>query len=58
MESSRSLAKAKDVPGHRWAMYVGTAIALLTLVLPTLTIAYYSTAAARQSPLSPGQSVR
>lgn len=36
-------------------MYIGTAIALLTLVLPTLTIAYYSTASARQSPPAPVQ---
>jgi hypothetical protein len=47
MESSGSSAKAVEAPGHRWAQILGTAIAVITLTLPTLIIAYYSTADAR-----------
>ncbi|MBE9118438.1 hypothetical protein IQ249_21330 [Lusitaniella coriacea LEGE 07157] len=42
MESSESSANSAEPPSHRWARIVGTAIALLTLTVPTFAIAYYS----------------
>jgi|GEM_PF-1264091 len=42
MESSGSSANSSDPPSHRWAKIIGTAIAILTLTVPTAIIAYYS----------------
>ncbi|NEO88174.1 MAG: hypothetical protein F6J87_28545 [Spirulina sp. SIO3F2] len=50
MESSGSSGNVADIPGHRWAKFLGTAIAFLTLAIPMLVIAYYSSADALQNP--------
>ncbi|MGB7445041.1 MAG: hypothetical protein WA919_28560 [Coleofasciculaceae cyanobacterium] len=42
MESSGSSANSSDSHNHRWAEFIGTIIALLTLTLPLCVIAYYS----------------
>lgn len=42
MESSSSSAKASDPHSNRWASFIGTTIALLTLTIPLLAISYYS----------------
>lgn len=42
MESSEPPANSSDANPHRWADILGTVIALLTLTLPLLVIAYYS----------------
>ncbi|MDY7016588.1 MAG: hypothetical protein SVX43_23935 [Cyanobacteriota bacterium] len=53
MESSGSPANASDPPNHRWARIIGTAIALLTLTVPTLAIARYSSPSDRPDSLLP-----
>ncbi|NEO27220.1 MAG: hypothetical protein F6K03_10070 [Kamptonema sp. SIO4C4] len=42
MESSGLSTNASEPPSHRWSRIIGTTIALLTLIIPTLAIAYYS----------------
>ena len=42
MESTSPSGNASEPPDHRWAKIVGSAIALLTLTLPLLIVAYYS----------------
>ncbi|MDY6781505.1 MAG: hypothetical protein SW833_02955 [Cyanobacteriota bacterium] len=42
MESSGSPVPAPDPPNCGWARIIGTAIAILTLAVPTLAIARYS----------------
>ena len=42
MESTSPSGNASDPPDHRWAKIAGSAIALLTLTLPLLIVAYYS----------------
>ena len=42
MESSTPSGKVSEPPAHRWAYIVGTTIAVLTITLPLLVIAYYS----------------
>jgi hypothetical protein len=42
MESSSPSGKTSEPPSHRWANILGTAIAILTLTLPLLAIAYDS----------------
>ena len=42
MESSSPSGKPSDLPQPRWSGIIGTAIAVLTLTLPPLVIAYYS----------------
>ncbi len=42
MELSGSSANSSDPHPYRWAEVLGTVIALLTLTLPLLIIAYYS----------------
>ena len=42
MESSSPSGKPPELPHPRWSSIVGTAIAVLTLALPPLVIAYYS----------------
>lgn len=51
MESGSEPANLPSKPHHRLADLVGTAIALLTLTLPLLAIAYYSSD--NLEPLSP-----
>lgn len=58
MESSGSPANASEPPNHRWARIIGTAIAILTLTVPTLAIAYYSSSNNRTPLLAPPYSVR
>ena len=42
MQSGESSIISSDQPPQRWENIVGTAIALLTLVLPLWVIGYYS----------------
>lgn len=42
MESSGSSANSSEPPPHRWAEIIGAVMAFLTLTLPFLAIAYYS----------------
>jgi hypothetical protein len=42
MESSSPSGNTVEPPSHRWANIFGTAIAILTLTLPLLAIAYNS----------------
>ena len=42
MEVSQRPDKADDSPEHRWAKILGTLVALATLTLPIVVIAYYS----------------
>ncbi len=42
MEVSQRLDKADDSPDHRWAKILGTLVAVATLTLPIVMIAYYS----------------
>ncbi|MEC4805415.1 MAG: hypothetical protein SAJ12_14605 [Jaaginema sp. PMC 1079.18] len=58
MESSGSPANASEPPNHRWARAIGTAIAIVTLTVPTLAIAYYSSSNNRMPLLPPPYSVR
>jgi hypothetical protein len=44
MQSGESSVSASEQPPHRWENFVGTAIALLTLLLPLWVIGYYSQA--------------
>ena len=42
MEVSQRPDKAEDSPDHRWARILGTSVAVATLTLPIIMIAYYS----------------
>lgn len=42
MESTGPVEKSSEPPSHRWANIFGTLIAVLTLAIPGLAIAYYS----------------
>ncbi len=42
MESSSPSGKNAETPGHRWSNFIGTIIAILTLTIPLLAIAQYS----------------
>lgn len=42
MESSSPSGKVSEPPNHRWTYFVGTLMAILTLTLPLVAIAYYS----------------
>ncbi|MBR8829406.1 MAG: hypothetical protein DSM107014_16160 [Gomphosphaeria aponina SAG 52.96 = DSM 107014] len=42
MESSGPSNKTSELPHHPWAEVLGTAIAIMTLIIPILAIAYYS----------------
>ncbi|WP_009545906.1 hypothetical protein [Crocosphaera subtropica] len=50
MESSSPSGKVSEPPAHRWTHVMGIAIAMLTLTLPMLVIAYYSSNQAVPSP--------
>ncbi|MEL4895826.1 hypothetical protein [Crocosphaera sp. Alani8] len=50
MESSSPSGKATEPPAHRWTHVMGIAIAILTLIVPVLVIAYYSSNSANSSP--------
>lgn len=43
MDAAGHSANSSEPPPHRWANLLGSAIALMTLMLPALAIAYYST---------------
>lgn len=50
MESSEpSIQTTSEPPTQRWAGILGMAIAILTLVIPTLAIVYYSSPNPRDS---------
>ncbi len=42
MESSSPSGNATEPPQRKWAIFLGSAIALLTLALPPFVISYYS----------------
>ena len=42
MEFSQLSGKEVDTPPHRWADILGTVVAVSTITLPLLMIAYYS----------------
>ncbi len=46
MESSSPSGKVSEPPAHRWTHIMGIVIAMLTLIMPILVIAYYSSNAA------------
>ncbi|MGK7958744.1 MAG: hypothetical protein AB4063_26310 [Crocosphaera sp.] len=50
MESSSPSGRINEPPGHGWTHFIGIAIAMLTLVVPILVIAYYSSSQANSSP--------
>ncbi|MCH2243884.1 MULTISPECIES: hypothetical protein [Crocosphaera] len=50
MESSSPSGKVPEPPAHRWTNVMGIAIAMLTLIVPILVIAYYSSNQANSSP--------
>ncbi len=52
MESSSPSGKVSEPPAHRWTHVMGIAIAILTLMVPILIIAYYSSNQADSSPSS------
>jgi hypothetical protein len=58
MELSGSPANASDPPNHRWAGILGTAIAIFTLIVPTLAIAHYSSLDNRDSSIPNSYSSR
>jgi hypothetical protein len=51
MEVSQHPGKADDSPGHRWAGILGTAVAVVTLTLPLVMIAYYSPVGSNAQPI-------
>jgi hypothetical protein len=51
MEVSQHPGKADDSPGHRWAGILGTVVAVVTLTLPLVMIAYYSPFSSNAQPV-------
>ena len=51
MEVSQRPDKADDSPEHRWAGILGTLVAVVTLTLPIVMIAYYSPFRSNAQPL-------
>ena len=51
MESTSSSENPPEPPSSRFAHVVGTVVALLTLTLPLLAIAHYSSANTQMPPL-------
>ncbi len=49
MESSSPSGKVSEPPPHRWTHVMGIAIAMITLTLPIVAIAYYSSNQANPS---------
>ncbi|BAU63622.1 unknown protein [Stanieria sp. NIES-3757] len=54
MDSSERSPNTSESPDHRWAGILGTVVAIMTLILPLLVIAYYSPVSSNAEPL-PGQ---
>lgn len=53
MESSGSSANSSEPHPHRWAEIIGAVMAFLTLTLPFLAIAYYSSDSLDVLPTTP-----
>ena len=51
MESSEQMSNNSDSPHQRWAGILGMFVAVVTLTLPLLTIAYYSSFSSNAEPL-------
>jgi hypothetical protein len=51
MESSERSPNNSESPHHRWAGILGTVVAIITLTLPLLIIAYYSPFSSNAEPL-------
>jgi len=53
MESGSPSANVPDRPANRFAAVLGTLVALVTLILPVVIIAYYSSDSNSQTAPSP-----
>lgn len=51
MEVSQRPGKVEDPPGHRWAGILGTGVAIVTLTLPIVMIASYSSFSRNAQPI-------
>ena len=51
MDSSQRSGKDAESPPHRWAGILGTTVAILTMTLPLIMIAYYSPSKSNAEPL-------
>lgn len=51
MDSSERAPNNSESPAHRWAGILGTIVAIMTLTLPLLVIAYYSPFSSNAEPL-------
>jgi hypothetical protein len=51
MEASNQSGSNSDSPHQRWAGILGTAVAVLTLTVPLLMIAYYTPYSSNAEPL-------
>lgn len=51
MDLTQRSGKDADSPHHRWAGILGTAIAVITMTLPLVMIAYYSPSRINAEPL-------
>ena len=50
MELNQRPEQADDSTDHRWAGFLGTAIAMVTLTLPIVMISYYSPVSSNAQP--------
>lgn len=51
MDLSQRSGKDAESPHHRWAGILGTTVAILTMTLPLIMIAYYSPSKSNAQPL-------
>ena len=51
MDLSQRSGKDAESPHHRWAGILGTTVAILTMTLPLIMIAYYSPSKSNAEPL-------
>ena len=51
MDLTQHSGKDADSPHHRWAGILGTTVAMITMVLPLIMIAYYSPSKSNAEPL-------
>lgn len=51
MDLSQRSGKDGESPHHRWAGILGTTVAIVTMTLPLIMIAYYSPSKSNAQPL-------
>ena len=51
MDLSQRSGKDAESPHHRWAGILGTTVAILTMTIPLVMIAYYSPSKSNAEPL-------